>query len=300
MKNQTTKILLFSFVILVTAGILASYFTLEDEREKLVEKAVQLEQELQERDFAYNEIIDIMYAVESKIESIKDRESFISETSSGEFDRDEKNRMIDDMNSIDQLIIETNEKVSRLSSKLEKTDINLKSFQNRVAALSTELQERKVAIGSLRQELKNRDIQIADMSIDLSALEYQVGEQESTIATQATKIDLQEDELSKAYFAMGTKEALKEDGLVTQEGGVLWFGKTTEIKANLDQEKFSEIDIWSTKRLYVDSKKIDLVTEHPSDSYELVKEGDSIIFLEIKDPKEFWKISKYLVVATKS
>lgn len=300
MKNQTTKILLFSFVILVTVGILASYFILEDEREKLVEKAVQLEQELQERDSAYNEIIDIMYAVESKIESIKDRESFISETSSGEFDLDEKNRMIDDMNSIDQLIIETNEKVSRLSSKLEKADINLKSFQNRVAALSTELQERKVAIGSLRQELKNRDIQIADMSIDLSALEYQVGEQESTIATQATKIDLQEDELSKAYFAMGTKEALKEDGLVTQEGGVLWFGKTTEIKANLDQEKFSEIDIWSTKRLYVDSKKIDLVTEHPSDSYELVKEGDSIIFLEIKDPKEFWKISKYLVVATRS
>jgi len=43
-----------------------------------------------------------------------------------------------------------------------------------------------------------------------------------------------------------------------------------------------------------------LVTEHPTGSYEVVKEGENMVaYIAIKDPQEFWRISKYAVVELK-
>ena len=47
----------------------------------------------------------------------------------------------------------------------------------------------------------------------------------------------------------------------------------------------------------IDAKEIQLITEHPTDSYQLVKDGDKVQYLAITDPVNFWRISKYLVVA---
>lgn len=299
-QNQTGKIVLYSLLAFLTIGALGLYFTMEEEKDQLVEKSTQLEEELHLRDSAYNEIIDIMYGVETRIEKIKERESIITEVSNGDFSKKDKDQMIADMGSIDSLIIETNETVSRLVSKLDNANINLNSFKNRVNQLSKELDERKISIQILREDLKTKDVQIAEMTADLNTLEYRVDVQESTIDMQINKINLQEAELSKAYFAIGTEKALKEDGLVTKEGGFLWIGKTTELDENAAQEKFSEIDIRTTGRLIIDAEKVKLITEHPSESYEMVKEGNIVKYIDIKNPEEFWKISKYLVIAVKS
>jgi chromosome segregation ATPase len=299
-ENNIKKIVLYGVLAFVTVGLIGVYFSMEEEKEQLTEKSTQLEEELHMRDSAYNEIIDIMYGVESKIESIKQRENIISEVSNGDFNKRDKDQMIADMGMIDNLIVETNETVAKLVSKLDNANINLNSFKNRVNQLSKELDERKISIQTLREDLKTKDVQIAEMTADLNTLEYRVDVQESTIDMQINKINKQEDELSKAYFAIGTEKSLREDGLITKEGGFLWIGKTTELDENAAQEKFSEIDIRTTGRLIIDAEKINLVTEHPSDSYELIKEGNVIKYIDIKNPAEFWKISKYLVVVVKS
>lgn len=300
MKNRTRNLIVavLGFGLLIIAGA----FILSQEKEKkvLAEDNTKLENQLMAKDSAYNEIIDVMYAVESKIENIKKRENLISDVSSGEISESTKDDMIRDMGQIDNLIMETNETVAKLVSKLDNANLNLNSFKNRISKLSKELEDRKQSIANLREELKNKDVQIADMSADIKSLEYTVDVQGSTIETQENKIKKQGDEMNKAYFAIGTKKALENDGLVTKEGGFLWFGKTTELEENAEQDKFSEIDIRTTSRLIVDSKDVNLITEHPDDSYEVVKDGEMIKFIEIKNPEEFWKISRYLVVAVKS
>ncbi len=301
MKSNTKVILAVVIGLAITTALAVGFITMQEEKKQLTVQSVKLEQELQQRDSAYNEIIGIMYGVESQIEKIKLRENLLADVSN---DKDltaaNKNQLIDDMSKIDSLIVETNETVARLVAKLDNANINLNSFKNRVNQLSKEIEERKKSIASLREELKNKDITIAEMSADLKSLEYRVDTQEETINTQMTKINMQEEELNTAFFAIGTEKSLIEDGLVSKEGGFLWFGKTNELDPNAEKEKFSEIDIRTTDRLIIDAEKVDLITEHPSSSYEVVKEGDVIKYIDIKNPDKFWEISKYLVVAVKS
>ena len=52
-------------------------------------------------------------------------------------------------------------------------------------------------------------------------------------------------------------------------------------------------------QLEINGKKIEVVTEHPHNSYELVEEEGVVKYLKIQNPEEFWKISKFLVVSIK-
>ncbi|MEM6642443.1 MAG: hypothetical protein AAF616_05660 [Bacteroidota bacterium] len=300
MKNKTRNTIAVLLGLGLVLGLGALMYNQQQEKKVLSEKKTALELALQEKDSAYNEIIEVMYAVETKIQDIKQREKLISEISGGEVSANAKDDLIKDMGQIDRLILETNKSVDKLMVKLNNANLNLTSFKSRIAKLTTDLEERKKSIAVLREELKAKDVQIADMTADIQSLEYTVDIQEATITSQENKIELQSDEMNKAYFAIGTEKALEQNGVVTKEGGVLWFGKTTELQEDADQDKFSEIDIRTTNRLLVDSKEVDLITEHPASSYDVIKDGDKVKFIEIKDPAEFWKISKYLVVAVKS
>ncbi|MEP0984421.1 hypothetical protein [Ekhidna sp.] len=301
MKKQTKNILAVVVGLVFTVALAVVFISMQEEKKELTVQSKQLEEELHERDSAYNEIIDIMYTVESRIEKIKQRENLLSDVSgSNDFTPADKKQMVKDMTMIDSLIVETNETVSRLVAKLDNANINLNSFKNRVNQLARELDDRKKSIASLREELQEKEVEIAELSIDIKSLEYQVDIQEETIDTQMTKVTMQQDQMSKAFFAIGTEKSLLEDGLVNKEGGFLWFGKTNELDPDAAREKFSEIDIRTTNRLIVDAEKVHLITEHPSDSYEIVKDGEVIKYIDIKNPEKFWEISKYLVVAVKS
>ncbi|WP_420317881.1 hypothetical protein [Ekhidna sp.] len=301
MKAQTKNILAVVIGLAITIGLAFAFISMQEEKEELTFQSMKLEEELQKRDSAYNEIIDIMYGVESKIEKIKQRENLLSNVSkSNDFTTADKKQMVKDMSMIDSLIVQTNETVAKLVSKLDNANINLNSFKNRINQLSRELEDRKKSITLLREELKEKDAAIAEMIADIKSLEYRVETQEATLDTQMEKINMQQEELSKAFFAIGSEKSLVEDGLVSKEGGFLWFGKTNELDPDAAKNKFSEIDIRTTNRLIVDAEKVDLITEHPSDSYEIVKEGDVIKYIDIKNPDKFWGISKYLVVAVKS
>lgn len=301
MKSSTKNILAVVIGLVITVGLAAIFVSMQEEKKELTIQSIQLEEELQQRDSAYNEIIDIMYGVETKIDKIKQRENLLSDvSSSNDFTKADKKQMVKDMSMIDSLIVETNQTVARLVSKLDNANINLNSFKNRVNQLSKELEDRKLSIAALRDELKEKDVAIADLTTDLKSLEYRVETQEGMIDTQMNKINMQQEKLNKAFFAIGSEKSLVEDGLVSKEGGFLWFGKTNELDPDAAKDKFSEIDIRTTNRLIVDAEQVDLITEHPSDSYEIVRDGNMIRYIDIKNPDKFWEISKYLVVAVKS
>ncbi|MBU2913635.1 hypothetical protein [Reichenbachiella agariperforans] len=300
MKDRTIKITLFVSALVVTVGLAALFFTMEEEKGRLSEKSIRLEEKLQSRDSAYNEIIDIMYNVESKIETIKDRENLITQTAVGEVTKQDQMQMMRDMSLIDSLILETNDKVASLADRLDKANFNLKSFQNKVGQLSADLKERQESLIALRDNLKEKDVKIIELSTDLASLETKVVNQDSTIQDQMSAINQQEDRLNTAYLAIGTKKILEEEGLVTKEGGFLGLGKTTALRQDMPQEKFEEIDIRTVKSLAIDADEAELISEHPASSYELVKEGDHVKYIRILDYQEFWKISKFLVVAVNS
>ena len=69
--------------------------------------------------------------------------------------------------------------------------------------------------------------------------------------------------------------------------------------ADFNKDYFTQIDIRTTKEIKLYSKRAELLTTHPAKSYELVKDDKGQLTLKITNPKEFWSVSKYLVIQVK-
>lgn len=298
MKTTSKSIGRAAAIILV--GTLALSSCDKKEREQLKAQADSLEYRLHERDSAFNNIMNVMADVEQQIELIKKQENLITTNSSGDFTVSEKDQMVVDLKKINELINDANTKVATLSSKLENSNFELNAFKKRVEGMKSDLKNRETSIAKLREELELKDIQIAELDTEVKSLVTRVQLQSETLEIQSQELNDKVDRLNTAYFAVDTEKKLRDEGLITKEGGFLWIGKTTELQADAAQEKFTEVDIQNTRKFYVDSDKIELVTEHPSDSYKLVNEAGKVKYLEVTDPARFWKISKYLVISVKS
>lgn len=285
--------------VLLMAGVMIFSSCDRKEREQLKAEAQLLEQKLHERDSAFNAIMNIMADVENQIAQIKEQESIITQTSSGNLENRSKKELVSDLQKINELIESTNQKVASLSSKLENSTIELNAFKRRTEQMSRDLKEREGSLAELRKEIENKDQHIAELNSEVQTLATRVEEQTKTIDVQSEELDAKISDLNKAYYAVNTEESLKEEGFITKEGGFLWLGRSLELKADLPDDKFTEVNIQDTRRFYIDSKKMEIITDHPSNSYKVVDEDDKIKYLEVTDPSEFWKISKYLVVSTK-
>ena len=272
----------------------------KQEREKLQAQADSLEYKLQERDSAFNNIMSVMAEVESQIDDIKQQENMVITNSSGDFSPKEKNEMVGDLKRINTLIDDANSKIASLSSQLENSTFELNAFKKRVQNMKTDLQSRETAIAKLQEEIEMKDTQIAELNTEVNSLVTRVQLQTETIEVQNQELVERENDLNTAYFAVDTERKLRDEGLITKEGGFLWIGRTTELQSDAAQTKFTEVDIQNTKKFYVDSDKMEIVTEHPSDSYKLVGEEGKVKYLEVTDPAKFWKISKYLVTSVRS
>ena len=59
---------------------------------------------------------------------------------------------------------------------------------------------------------------------------------------------------------------------------------------------FTQIDLRKVTSIPLYEKKAELKTKHPKSSYKLVKGEDKMLTLEITNPREFWSLSKILVI----
>jgi hypothetical protein len=119
----------------------------------------------------------------------------------------------------------------------------------------------------------------------------------ATINQQTSFIQDLDKELNKTYMTEGTYKELRERGVIDKNGLTR---KTVMLNDNLSKEGFREIDRRQMTSIPINAKKAKLVSDHPQDSYEFQKTEDgAIASLEIKDPYEFWSISKFLVVELK-
>jgi hypothetical protein len=110
------------------------------------------------------------------------------------------------------------------------------------------------------------------------------------------KIDEQIIALNAAYYTLGTSQALRESGVITQKGGFIGIGKTRTINEAVNLKNFTRVDIREFSKLETNTDRIEIVTPHPAESYRLNNADPKNIVIEITQPDVFWKSSKFLVV----
>ena len=111
-------------------------------------------------------------------------------------------------------------------------------------------------------------------------------------------IKQKEEQLKTAYFVMGSKKDLKRKGIIESRGGILGLGAASTVNQNLNKSELASLNKEVVTSIPVGIKKAKLLSAHPVSSYTINLEGNEITTLEIIDPDDFWRNSKYLVLQT--
>lgn len=252
-----------------------------------------LSHDLQGRDSLISEMTRSFDEIETNIRMMDDRGDILTnKTAEQELGADKKKKIVRDLQLMNGLMKESRERIKELTARLDRSKIDAKSLRSKLRSLDLQLAQRDSMITTMKDGLLARDFRIDQINSNLDSIEMVVAKREAVIDQQIT-------ELNKAYFVMGTEKELEEQGVLTQDGGFIGIGKHASLNSDALPSKFTLTDVRELRRIPVQSKKAELVTEHPASSYTMVKENDMIAYLEIKDPEAFWKLSRYAVVKIK-
>jgi len=108
-------------------------------------------------------------------------------------------------------------------------------------------------------------------------------------------IDTKTKELGLVYYLIGTKDDLKQKGIITEKGGFIGIGKTPLLTADFKDSDFTAIDTNMTTEIPLWGVKPVVLSTQNKASYELQLLADQKSKLLIKDPVEFRKV-KYVVI----
>ncbi len=217
-----------------------------------------------------------------------------------------KQQIASDIEFISKQMEENKAQIAKLQAQLKNSNYNSAQMKKAVAALTAELNAKQQRIEELQTELASKNIRIQDLDAAVSDLSSAKETLAAENEAKAKTVAEQEKSLNAAWFVFGTKSELKAQKIL-QSGDVLNELKAQKIlqsgdvlkSADFNKDYFTQIDIRTTKEIKLYSKRAELLTTHPSGSYELVKDDKGQLTLKITNPTEFWSVSRYLVIQVK-
>lgn len=281
---QNIKILIgfLSLFILAACG----NDELENKLAQLNEENNELKQQLNsqegEADEAIGSFVEAFNEIQDNLNAIKEKEKLLTvQAGNPEFEMNEKERILNDIQSINELIQKNKKTISALRGKLRNSDAKVEELEEFVRNLSAQIQE--------------KEMQIADLEIELSNMNDQMKVLFKEYNDRVAELDDATDALNTAYYCFGTSKELRDNGVVTKEGGFIGIGKIEKLKDDFNQKYFTQINIKETDEISLNVKEAEIITSHPSGSYKIL--GDDMVDkIVITNPEEFWKSSKYLVI----
>lgn len=188
-------------------------------------------------------------------------------------------------------------RVNESDAKLRTSARQIRNLTHLSDSLRTTLE---ATITSMQATITAQQEQIAFFTATVDTLRGQNVALTDTVANMAVRENT-------VYFVVGTRDQLKQKGLVTEEGGarVLWVlwktGKTLQSARELDPAQFTPIN----KRLLTE-----IPLPHAAGRYRILSRQDQSHLttprdqggrftgpsLQINSPEEFWRNSKFLII----
>ena len=297
MKKGVMTTVIISFIILLAAGFIVNSMYKNEQKKHfaIVENQKHsFTQLLTSRDSVINEWMLTFDEIEKDLGTVKEKENIITMKSSDqEFSKDKKQQILKDIEYVNALLDQNKKKIASLTAQLKASGGTIKGLQVKIAELEASMKQRETEIADLKVTLAKKDFEIGQLNTRMT-------DQQVAIAQKDEKINNQTAEMNKGFVASGTYKSLKAKGIISKEGGFLGLGKKESLHRDFSDKVFTQVNITEMKSIPVNSKNAKLITSHPSSSYELVRDKDNkIASIDIKDPGQFWKISKYAVVEIK-
>ena len=208
-----------------------------------------------------------------------------------------KQQIASDIEFISKQMEENKAQIAKLQAQLKNSSYNSAQMKKAVAALTAELNAKQQRIEELQTELASKNIRIQELDAAVTGLSSEKEELTAENEAKAKTVAEQDKALNTAWFVFGTKKELKDQKILTNTG---LFKKGQVLKdSDINKDYFTQVDIRTTKEIKLYSKDADILTTHPAGSYALEKDDKGQLTLKITNPKDFWSVSKYLVIQVK-
>ncbi len=300
LKKQQISTIIIAAVIVVVGVISSVYFYNQKENELkalMVEKS-NVDQMIQQKDSIMYDMEGTFTEIEDNLKIIKEKRKQISLVNA-EGGKNRKQAIIEDIKLLDNLVDENNKKIAQLEQKLRKSGLNLKSYEKRLQGLTETIESQNAEIVELKTMIENKNITLAELDTKIQNMNLDMASQADTITLKQSQIIEKTEKLNTAHVVLGTFKELKKEGILDREGAILGVGGSKAIQENFDPKYFTTLDIRTVKTIPLNTKKVKVISEHPDSSYTLVEKDGQIAYLQIDNPEEFWKISKYAVIELK-
>lgn len=259
---------------------------LKAENDSLLTELSQRNAELDDMMGTFNEIQEGFRQINAAESRVDLQRGTITENSESA-----KQQIASDIEFITKQMEDNKAQIAKLQAALKSSKNSSAQLKKAVEALTQELASKQQHIEELQAELASKNIRIQELDAAVSDLTTDKETLTSENEAKAKTVSEQDKTINSAWFVFGTKSELKSQKIL-QSGDVL---KSTDF----NKDYFTQIDVRTTKEIKLYSKKADMLTPHPVGSYELVKDDKGQLILKITNPKEFWSVSKYLVIQVK-
>ena len=280
-------------VLIVCAAMLASCDGFKGGSKDLKAENDSLLIELSQRNAELDEMLGTFNEIQEGFRQINDAESRVDlqRGTITENSASAKQQIASDIEFITKQMEENKAQIAKLQAMLKSSKNNSAQLKKAVESLTQELVTKQQRIEELQAELASKNIRIQELDAAVSGLSADKESLAAENEAKARTVAEQDKAINAAWFVFGTKSELKSQKIL-QSGDVLK-------NADFNKDYFTQIDIRTTKEIKLYSKRAELLTTHPAGSYELVKDDKGQLTLKITNPKEFWSVSKYLVIQVK-
>jgi DNA repair exonuclease SbcCD ATPase subunit len=236
---------------------------------------------LNDKEAALQEFIASFNEIQENLNAIKEKEKIVTNASNTGDVKSKQGQIQEDIQAIYDLMEKNKNRIGSLTQKLKQSKLKVSGMEKMIENLQNTITLKDTEIAELKTKLEGLNVELSNLNTNYKSLESEnTSKQES---------------LNTAYYAIGTSKELKEKKVISKEGGFIGLGKSTTVSQDFNREYFTKVNIEQFTTINIGAKKAKILTNHPTSSYKLV--GDKPVDrLDIKNPADFWSVSKYLVI----
>ncbi|MEZ4721927.1 MAG: hypothetical protein R2813_08645 [Flavobacteriales bacterium] len=265
---------------------------LEETKAKLQEASL----EIAYRDSVLTDVSNAVFMIDSNLDSMKSIEmGIIGQLEKGR--KGDKEQIRGGVEAIQNMMAMNQAYIDQLRSNLSESNALNQRLMAIIESLEEKVRDNNIRIAQLNGELAAMGGQYRLMVSDYTEadrerrqLRKEVSAANKSIGKMNAQMEEMENNMNTVYAVSGTKKELVKVG-VLEQGGL----RKKQMNEDVDRMAFTPYDMRVLTELKLNSSKVKLVTEHPSESYRIVQEEGKAV-IKIEGPKEFWSLTKYLIV----
>ncbi len=267
----------------------AEYRALQQRTDSLQQQVSAKEQEVEDVAATVNEIENNLLAIE------KDQLSINTIKKEGQ-DATQKDRINEMIAGIDNYMEQNRQRMEKLESQAKKSGKKNAALQKLVANLRASIAQKELEITELRGTIETLTNENTGLKDAVAQRDRSLSQRDSVLSARQRDIQERDTEIYTAYFVHGKRKQLEEQGVIDRTGNIL--KKVSQVSGRVDKSRFTAVDMRNMTDINLGiTKKKDVISRHPSDSYYMTKVGEET-HLMITDYRKFWSLTKYLVVET--